>query len=597
MNGWLPWLAAFVVAGSGCGRTSQRCSDCGDIPATNGGTGFAGSGGTSSSGTTTSGGQAQAGIGPVLCNAPGPDSPLTRWSLVDLQWTLDAVLGEGESFPPDYELSRPNYYRSASQDFTQKLALIAEARAAAVAVNEATFELDSFVRGYGSRLYRRALSEEQVSGYVAQFEQQRQGRSVTESAHALLRSMLLSPYFVFRIELGGNAATPLEQPSGAPLFRGTPLDAFEIAARLSHFTVRMAPDAELLQAAADGRLLQTAELEAQYERLRSSPLAARARTLQYLEWLELDYITVVDGEGDDQLARDMHEQASLFISELLAQAQAPLVQLLSSSRQPLSQRLADHYGIAAEVGAGFAFVELDPNLYAGVLGQGATLARYRSPSQRGAFIRRSFLGMEVPSPPGDHFFNLLEYEGETPRERTRNATSQSAACRGCHELMDPLGFALEAFDHLGRLTGFDSSGELSSGTEATQPVKNPVELGQAIASSRAGRLGAVLAHLAHLFDRATSSNDEPWAECVLGAFADGPIELHELARRVALSEAARTMGRPAASVVAASDAGDPIEHALDETATLLNAFSDVHDRAQLEEYLSALRNLRLMLPI
>jgi hypothetical protein len=598
MTGWLPWLAALVLT-SGCGRTSQRCHDCSDEPSANGGTGAGGSsGGAPSAGTAPSGGQAQAGASLVSCNSPGLDSPLTRYSLIDLQWTLDDVLGEGENFPAGYELSRPTSHRSASLDFARKLAVLANARATAVVVDEAAFDLEGFVRSYGSRLYRRALSPEQLGGYLAQFEQRRQNESITEAAHALLLSMMLSPYFVFRIEQGGGVATVLEAPpSGAPLIRGTPLDAFEIAARLSHFTVRMAPDAELLTAATDRSLLQRATLEAHYQRLRVSPRAARARTLQYLEWLQLDDFGQVPGaEMDAQLARDLREQTSRFVSDLLAQAQAPLVQLLSSSRQPLSQRLADHYGVAADIGPDFMFVELDPELYAGVLGQGATLSRFRSPSQRGWFVQARFLSVEVPAPPGDHLFNLMEYDGETPAEKTRNATSQQAACRACHDLMDPMGSALQAFDELGRLTGFDSSGELRTSDGMSVAVKNPAELGKAIATSHAGGLGAAHAHLEHLLDRPTSSNDDTWAECLANAFADGEVELHALARYVALSEAARTMNRQPWNVVAASAAAESIEHAIDETTTLLNGLTDTIDRAKLEEYLAALRYLQQMPP-
>jgi hypothetical protein len=339
-------------------------------------------------------------------------------------------------------------------------------------------------------------------------------------------------------------------------------------------------------------LLKAAALQAQYERLASSAFATRARLRQYQEWLQLDdlatslpYIV-----GDELLAQDMQRQASLFLSDLLAQPQVPLVQLLSSSRQPLNARLAEHYGVAAEIGPSFVFVELDPNLHAGVLGQGALMTRFPSPSARGWYIQARMLGLEVPYPPDIHIFDLAEYEGETRRERLRNATDQ-AACAGCHQLLDPLGLALEAFDELGRLTGVDSSGELRSGTES-QPVSNPGELGRAIASSRAGQLGAARAQLAHLLDRPASPNDDPWAACLIGAFSEGQVELHELARQVALSEAGRTMLRSPASVVAVSEAEDPIEHAIEEVATLLGGYTDSFDRAQLEEYSSALRELQ-----
>jgi hypothetical protein len=358
----------------------------------------------------------------------------------------------------------------------------------------------------------------------------------------------------------------------------------------------MAPDLELLRSAADRSLLSESVLEAHYRRLTASPLAARARTLQYLEWLHLENLASawLGDEVEPWLAPDLLQQTSLFISELLAQPEAPLGQLLSSSRQPLNQRLAEHYGIDADVGADFAFVELDPNLYAGVLGQGAMLTLFRWPSQRGMFIQERLLGNDIPEPPVDHLWDQTGWIGETPREKTSNATSQQAICKACHDLMDPMGFALDAFDELGRLTGFDSSGTLRTIDGTSTAVANPAELGKAIANSHAGRLGAVRGHLEHLLDRSLRSNDDPLAECLAGAFVDGKVELHELARQVGLSAAVRTMTRSPTSLTASSNAADPLEHAIAESITLLPAFPDLSDRVLLEQYVDALRNLQQM---
>jgi hypothetical protein len=272
--------------------------------------------------------------------------------------------------------------------------------------------------------------------------------------------------------------------------------------------------------------------------------------------------------------------------------------LLTSSRQPLNQRLAAHYGVDADVGPDFAFVELDPDLYAGVLGQGAMLTRFTWPTRRGMFVQERLLGgAALPAPPSDHLWDHAELAGETPREKTTNIVAQNPACRGCHALVDSMGFALEAFDDLGRLTGFDTRGELRTSDGNAVQVAGPFELGEAIASSHDGRVGTVRAHLEHLLDRPLGSNDDALAECLAGAFVDGRVELHELARRVALSSAGRLMSRPTSGIIAASDAADPIEHALAETSELLAAFTDANDRAQLDQYLAGLRHLQQMLPL
>lgn len=606
-----PWLLALVML-VGCGRTYQDCEGCGALAGEVGGAAGSAVGGESGGlGAMPSfggGGQPSAGApSHDACNIGALDAPLVRYSNTDLEWTMDDILGPGPGLAREgTERSDQGVVRMAHPLFVRSLLESVEARVAAAEfddsgwvdcdadVEERSGCVDTWIRQRGLRIYRRPLTEEQVAGYVAQFRELA-GASPLSAARAVLTTMLLSPYFVFRIELGERRTTVLGAPPREPpslpnpmLPAGTPLTAFEIAARLSHFIQRSAPDAALLDHAASGDLQNPAALRAEAERLLLTPQGGRARVLQHLEWLGLDEfgVEVLDAAP----LPHMKEQTTAFIADVLEHRDGSFTALLASSRYPLNHTLAEHYGIEASVGADLEWVDLDPNLYAGVLGQGAWLMSRPRPTYRGLELRRRLLCSEVPPPPEGLMDGLV---GNTPRERILNATSVSPACKGCHQMMDPIGFALEAFDDQGRLTGFDTSGELllpDSGE--VLPLTGPQDLGRAVAQSHQAHLCAAQRYVEHLLQRQTQDPLERLMfECLVRPFPRGELDLNYLAREVAASDAMRLTRRSVALAVGVGTALDPLEHAIEETAGLLSAFSDT-ERAALEIYQSALRDVQ-----
>ena len=154
---------------------------------------------------------------------------------------------------------------------------------------------------------------------------------------------------------------------------------------------------------------------------------------------------------------------------------------------------------------------------------------------------------------------------------------------------DPTGFALEAFDDQGRLTGFDTTGELYLSSGERLPVSGPLELGQAIASNQQAKACAAQRYLEHLFERRVGvENDLRWLECLPRVFDGFDLDLNHLARQVAASDAMQRMTRIASSAVGVGQSSDPLEHALQETSGLLDAFQ-LTDRAKLEQYMESLR--------
>ncbi|HVY32179.1 MAG TPA: DUF1592 domain-containing protein [Polyangiaceae bacterium] len=614
---WWPWLLATLMLG-GCGRTSRDCQLCGDGAAgeggsSNGGVSFggAGVGGTTSAGASFAGSAPMAGA-PLVCpyGYDAPATPLVSYSPLDLVNTMNDVVGPGPDMPPSYEdRADAGSFRSVSGPFISNLYKAATARVDAVSLQGAplmpcaagTSDQSTCINGWiaerGLRLYRRQLTGEQIATYAAAFSQQLTSSTPEAAAKNLLLSMLLSPYFVYRIELGANASRALTLPPGIPLPQPAPaypLSDYEIAARLSHFTWRSAPDAQLLASAAAGELSRTDGVLAAFDRLLADPRSVPARTQEVLEWLELEQWGALSPDMPSDANRLEHEQTSRFIADVLTNRNGSFSELLTSPKQPLNDLLAEQLGIPAGLGASFEMVDLDPTFYAGIFGQPAWLRRSPHPSQRGMRISSQFLCVEIPQPPA---FEPPLGPGNTPRERISSVTAGNPACNSCHSLFDPAGFALEAFDDQARLTGFDTSGALrlpSSGNMV--PVAGPPDLGKTLATENDGKVCAALHAIQYLLQTKQLGGDlQTLATCVTSNQAGHDLSLNEMARQIASSAAMLQTLRPPSSAVGVGKSADPIQHAIEETLGLV-ATLPPEDARILQPYQSALSELQGLPP-
>jgi hypothetical protein len=418
--------------------------------------------------------------------------------------------------------------------------------------------------------------------------------------------MILSPYFVLRLELGEGTTGRL-----------TP---YEVAERLSHFATRRAPDDTLRALAAAGGLTDPAVLSAELHRLWSLPEGQAARARQHLEWLGLDEQSQ-SMDLDPELRADMLAQSAAFVNDVLSNQSGTLRDLLASPRQPLTERLANHYGVPAPDGAGLTFVDLDPTLFSGLLSQGLFLTRYPRPTLRGREIVQSLLCTAVPDQPASLVATFGP--GTTPRERITQGTITNVACKGCHDLIDPVGFALEAFDEQGRLTGFDTAGFVPpfGGGLAPLPVTGPGDLGSAIARSDLGRTCAARQYLGYALDRELTgassnvSNGAPppapapapvplpqlpqdpallWTSCLLQLSGSGELNLNQAAEQIVTSTAFLMRATIPKRVVAFDTSLDPLGHAIEETAQFRGVFPDQVDEQTIQRYLDALKQLQVL---
>jgi len=313
------------------------------------------------------------------------------------------------------------------------------------------------------RAYRRPVSAGDVEPLVAFFEEGRSEGGFDAGIRLALKRLLVSPEFLFRIELDPDDVAP-----GAAY----ELSPIELASRLSFFLWSSIPDDELLAAAEDGRLADPVERERQVRRMLADPRAERFVENFAGQWLFLRNLAAVIPvqsifpDFDDTLREALRRETELFFASIVRD-DASALDLLTAGYTFMNERVAKHYGVPGIKGAHFRRVdwpEGDPRR--GLLGHGSILAvtsypDRTSPVIRGKWILENLLGTPPPAPPPD-VPGLVETDGAgtlLPMRERLARHRQNPNCASCHALMDPLGFALEHFDAIGRERTLGDAGE------------------------------------------------------------------------------------------------------------------------------------------
>ena len=323
------------------------------------------------------------------------------------------------------------------------------------------------------RAYRRPVAAEDVDTLMSFFEAGRKSGGFEAGLEQALQRLLVSPDFLFRIEV---------EPAGAVPGQPYRISDVELASRLAFFLWSTAPDDELLELAARGTLHQPMTLDRQVTRMLADP---RARSLVdnfAAQWLQLRDLRGVVPDPDlfpdfDENLRDaMRQETELFLKSQI-EADRGIPELLTANYTFVNERLARHYNIPGVYGTRFRRVVLDGTPRGGLLGQASllTVTSYpnrTSPVLRGKWLLENLLGTPPPPPPPN--VPALKDKGangerQSVRERLQEHRRNSV-CATCHSQMDPLGFALEHFDAVGRYrttdearTPVDASGALPSG--------------------------------------------------------------------------------------------------------------------------------------
>ncbi len=366
------------------------------------------------------------------------------------------------------------------------------------------------------RAYRRPVTDADLKPVLAFYQEGRKTGNFDAGIERALRLILSNPQFLFRFEHEPAAVT------AGSVYR---VSDVELASRLSFFLWSSIPDEELLNAATAGKLKDPAELDRQVKRMLADPRSESLVTSFAGQWLFLRNLRAVTPDPqsfpdfDDNLRQSMLRETELFVDSI-AREDRSILDFLNADYTFVDERLARHYGIPNVYGSRFRRVEIADESRRGLLGQGSILAvtsytTRTSPVQRGKWILTNILGTPPPPPPPDVPALKENGEGGKPlsvRERLE-AHRESPACSSCHAIMDPLGFALENFDAVGKWRNkgedgarVDASGVLLDGTK----VDGPATLREALLS-RPDQFASTLAEklLTYALGRGLDYNDAP----------------------------------------------------------------------------------------
>jgi hypothetical protein len=312
-----------------------------------------------------------------------------------------------------------------------------------------------FVITYGERLFRRPLTEPEITARV------RTAAAGTAQLHDFygglqlaLTSLLVAPDFLFRVE------TAEPDPAHPGDYR---LDAYTMASRLSFLFWDTAPDATLLEAARSGALHTAEGLQEQLLRLTASPRYEQGARAFLADVLQLDgFANLVKDPAiypkfNQSVADSAREQTLRTSLALLIGQQRDYRDLFASNETYINRSLAAVYQVPFVSGqewAPFTFPEATER--AGILTQVSFLSLFAhpgtsSPTRRGIKVHEIFMCEPTPNPPADVDFSKVKDSMQgTVRGRLLDHM-QNTGCTACHRRSDPPGLALEHFDGLGQL--------------------------------------------------------------------------------------------------------------------------------------------------
>ena len=396
---------------------------------------------------------------------------------------------------------------------------------------------EAIIRGWVPRAFRRPLESGDTEVLLGLYRATRDlpGASFGGAVAAVVEAVLQSPDFLYRIERGVPAADRPGwlRPSGQ-----------EMATRLSYFLWGTQPDQALRVAAESGRLDSAAGVLAEATRMLEDPRARR--TFRFFAGNLLPLTGLGDLERDEALFPTftpaiggfMQEETQRLLEHELFEGTGTWAAALTAPHTFVNRALAEFYGLARVGGTGFEKVPVNTALRLGFLTHaslmaGTTHSNHTNPVVRGSFVLQKLLCMPIPLPDASLAEKIKPpdpYAGKTARARFTQH-QQDAACRTCHSLMDPVGFALENFDPVGLYrthengVPIDATGALPG---VDGPINGPVELARELAALE----GSQRCLAQHLVSFAFGKTLGPEDACLLAevnaAFAEAGYDVQRL---------------------------------------------------------------------
>lgn len=424
-------------------------------------------------------------------------------------------------------------------------------------------EARRIVRDFGRRAFRRPLEEHEFETYATLFDESLAAGAPFEEAIKLpLKAMLVSPHFLFRLE----AAPESEEPR--------PIGNYELATRLSYFLWSSTPDDRLLKLAGEGKLQEDATLAQEVERMLDDPKAGRFAEDFVGQWLGTSEVGArvtpsVDDFREDftmELLDDMRTEPVRMFA-MLVKENGSVLDLILGNWTVANDRLARHYGLieddtkrAADGKAKkdpgkageFRKIVFEDGRRGGTLGMAAvhlatSYPNRTSPVLRGGWILETLLGVRVPAPPPDIPVLKVDKKKKKSVREVLAAHRENKACAACHNLIDPLGFALDHYDVLGRWR--DKEGEAKVDASASLPSGESFEGLPGLKEALSERRDPYVRHLTrkvlgYALGRSLEDGDDCTVQLISQKLAQDDYRVRSLVREVALSAPFRRVQAP-----------------------------------------------------
>ncbi len=490
------------------------------------------------------GGSGDPPLPPLACGVavqPGP-APIRRMTRFEYDNTVRDLLGDTTHPAADFGAEEEALgFNNNAANLVTSSALVEKYMVAAEGIAERATEAMSsvvpcdpaaigeeacaqqFIASFGKRAFRRPLAQDEADLLLGVFQQ---GRADADSPHrdrdgdrgrAAIAGLPL-PRRVRRRARPGEATVRL--------------DGWETASRLSYFLWGSMPDADLFAAAESGKLATKEDIAAQARRMLDEPRARDATGDFHQQWLHYDRIASVGKDAklfpswSPAVGQLMRAETSAFIDHVVFEDGGDLHALLTAPYSFMNKDLAAFYGVPGPAGDAFERVDLDPTQRAGILTTGTLLtinahSNQTSPVHRGKLVRERFFCAQMPPPPKDVNITVPEPTvGSTARERFAEH-SQNQACKGCHELMDGIGFGFENYDAVGRYRteedgqAIDASGSIAA-SDVDGSFDGAVEMSKQLAGSHQVERCYTTQWFRYAYGRGESAEDA----CTLAALGD-----------------------------------------------------------------------------
>lgn len=311
--------------------------------------------------------------------------------------------------------------------------------------------LKEFCSKWAARAFRRPLSDEQQHLYI-----DRQFENAPDQETAVKRVVLLtlmSPWYLYNDFQRSD--TQAATADGA-------IDPYDVASRLSYALWDSLPDDQLLKAAAAGQLKTREQVQREAERM-VTDLRTRSKVHEFFhQWLNVDRFNDIAKDSkrfpefDEEIVSDLRTALDLFLADVIWSEASDYRQLLLADSLYLNGRLAGFYGAGLPDDAPFQKTTLDAGERAGVLTHpylmaGLAYTSTSSPIHRGVFVARSVLGRSLRPPPEAVAPLPPELHSDLTTRQRVTLQTKGESCQSCHRMINPLGFAFENFDAVGRI--------------------------------------------------------------------------------------------------------------------------------------------------